>query len=226
MVAGGKINLSRAFSKAAKSVNRFANSDTGKALGNLATEGIESAAMGGRLVKGSAEAKAYMARLSALRRPKGGGFNLGKAARGARNFANSNVGKALGKAGAAFVNEAAQGRGFSLGKTVRGAQRFAKSNLGKAVGQVGTAVLNQAAQGEGFVPMGMGMRRGGAVRSKLGYMLPRYYGNVLGDGVKGGFLLRGGAARIPNTDALSGDFLHRDINNTRGIQGSGLLPLG
>ena len=70
--------------------------------------------------------------------------------------------------------------------------------------------------------MGMG------VRSELGYQLPRYYGNVLGDGMRGGFLTRGGAAvRIPNTDALSGEFLHRDINNTTGsIRGRGLLPLG
>lgn len=216
MVAGGKINLSKAFSKAAKGFNRFAHSDLGHAVGDVATMGLDAAARGGKL-------------------------NFGKVYRGVKNFARSDLGHAVGDVATLGLKAAVSGgrlrkgspeakahmarlasmRGRGLGKTLRQAKAFARSDLGKAVGRVGVSALDAVA-GKGFVPMGMG------VRSKAGYELPRYYGNVLGDGMRGGFLTRGGAAvRIPNTDALSGDFLRRDINNTTGaIRGRGLLPLG
>lgn len=230
MVAGGKINLGRAFSKAAKAATRFANSDVGHAVGNLATVGLQSAA--------------------------GGKLSFAKALKGVGKFAKSDAGQALGslamkgmmgagarklKAGTPEMRahmehlrslRRGKGVGQMVGKTIgqtakvgaRKVRNFARSDVGQAVGKLGVAAA-RAAIGQGFVPMGMGAS-GGDVRSKKGYMLPRAYGHVLGDGVAGGYLARGGSApRIPMPDAISGNFLHRDINNTVGTLGAGLLPL-
>lgn len=223
MVSGGKINIGRAFSKAAKGFNRFTHSDVGHALGDVATMGLDAAASGGglRLVKGSAAAKAHMDRLRAMRGKTGAGFakSLSRGLKQAKSFAKSDLGQASGRLGMAAIN----GMGFlsSVKKGVRGARNFARSDAGAAMGTLGNAAINAAARGNGMVPLGMG------VRGRNGYRLPRTTGPVLGEGAFGGFLARGGAVRGINTDALSGDFLHRDINNVTGMmRGSGLLPLG